>query len=131
MEGRQQEAFAEEALPPETDVQGEDVKDLAGGELRVPVHNLHAIFPVFIGRSYGGMVCKENLGIRDDAGKKEGMGSTAERTLYPADGQGHFPQGCLYGTGIVSMANETATMAAGALHLAYLDGIHSGIIKFL
>lgn len=85
------------------------------------VHNFHAVLPVFIRRSYGGMVCKENLGVRDDAGKKEGMGSTAESTLYPADRQGHFPQGCLYRTGIMPMTGKADTMAAGTLQLAKAD----------
>ena len=131
MDGEQQEPFAEEALPPETDVQGQDVIDLAGGELRVCIHGLHAVLPIFIGRSYGGMVGKGDLGIGDDAGGEEGMGGIAEAALHPAYGKGDLSQSCLHGTGIAAMAHKASAVPTGALQLVYLDGIHGIIIRFL
>ena len=95
------------------------------------LHDFHAVFPVFIRRNYGGMIGQGNLGVRDDRGKEEGMGSIAESTPYPADGKGDFPQGRLHAAGMVSVADKAAAVAAGAFQLAYLDGIHGGIIKFL
>ena len=77
------------------------------------------------------MVSKRNLGVRDGAGKKEGMGSIAESTLYPADGKRYLPKPCFYTTGIVAVGDKAATVAAGTFHLACVYGIHGVIIKFL
>ena len=48
--------------------------------------------PIFKGRSYGGVVREEDLGVGDDAGGKEGMGGIAETALHPAYDKGEsFP----------------------------------------
>ena len=77
------------------------------------------------------MVSKGDLGVRDEAGKKEGMGSIAESALYPADGKGYLPKPCLYTTGIVAVADKAAAVATGTFHVACVYGIHGVIIKFL
>lgn len=77
------------------------------------------------------MIRQRNLGIRDDSGRKEGVGCMAEATLHPAYSEGNLPHGCLYITAIAPMPNKAATVAAGACKLADLDGIHEDIIKFL
>ncbi len=59
------------------------------------------------------------------------MGGIAEAALHPAYGKGDLSQCCFYGTGIGPVPYKAAAVAAGALQLAGLDGIHGVIIKLL
>ena len=125
------QTLAQQALAPETDVEGEDVENLAGRKFRVCFHHLHAPASVLKGSCNSGMFGQGNLGVRDDAGGEQGMGGTADVTLHPADQQRDLSKCCFDGTGILSVSHKAAGAAAGALQLTYLDGIHGIIIKLL
>lgn len=109
----------------------QDRLDIVFINREMPIHESGKTGMMFIAVQDGSRIMKEGLGIRDDAGKQEGMGGAAFPASDPAYTQTQEAVTSFDSAQVGTIPDQAGGAAAGTSQLVELEGVYYFIIKIL
>lgn len=125
------ECHGAEPLLPVFPKLAEDMLDIVFVDQEVLLHNRHWGLSVFDSVDDLLLVTKRDLGIGDEDGREQGMGSPAFLALHTLDSKEDKLREELNGTLIVTIADQAAALTTGACGPVELECIQGVVIRIL